>query len=91
MGVRRFAEIDRPLLLEAGLALGLATTTAQRLIENLRSRIVQATEALYTEYEEENAKVLSRQPRVPASMAGESRCLRTILHVVIKYMAKQIT
>lgn len=90
MGVRRFAEIDRPLLIEAGVALGLAKATAQRLLENLRSRIVQATEALYTEYDEENAKVLSRQPRVPASMAGESRCLSTILHVVIKHMAKQI-
>ncbi|MDO9024599.1 HipA domain-containing protein [Zwartia sp.] len=90
MGVRRFGEIDRSLLLEAGLALGLATATAQRLIENLRSRIVQAAEILYAEYEEENSKLLSRQPHVPASMAGETRCLRTILHVVIKQMAKQI-
>ncbi len=90
MGSRRFAEIDRRLLLEAGLALGLATATAERLIENLRGRIVQAAETLYAEYEDANTKLLSRQPYVPASMAGESRCLRTILHVVIKHMAKQI-
>jgi len=90
MGVRRFAEVDRPLLMEAGLALGLATATAQRLIENLRSRIVQTAETLYAEYEEENNKRLSRQQHVPATMAGESRCIRTILHVVIKHMSKQI-
>jgi serine/threonine-protein kinase HipA len=90
LGVKRFAEIDRPLLLEAGLALGLATATAQRLLENLRSRIVQTAETLYAEYEEANTKLLSRQPHVPVSMAGETRCLRTILHVVIKQIAKQI-
>jgi serine/threonine-protein kinase HipA len=78
------------LLLEAGLALGLATATAQRLLENLRSRIVQTAETLYAEYEEANTKLLSRQPHVPVSMAGETRCLRTILHVVIKQIAKQI-
>jgi serine/threonine-protein kinase HipA len=90
MGFRRFAEIDRRLLLESGLALGLAAATAQRLIENLRSRIVIAAETLYAEYEEANTKLLSHQPHVPLSMAGETRCLRTILHVVIKHMAKQI-
>lgn len=90
MGVRRFAEIDRPLLLEAGTALGLARTTAQRLIENLRSRIVSVTEALYVEYEQDTAKILLQQPQLSATMAGESRCLRTILHVVIKQMVQQI-
>lgn len=90
MGVRRFAQIDRSLLLKAGLSLGLGTATAQRLIENLRSRIVQASETLYAEYEEENKKRLSSQSNVSTSLAGESRCLRTILHVVIKHMAKQI-
>lgn len=90
MGVRRFAEIDRPLLLEAGTALGLARTTAQRLIENLRSRIVSVTEELYVEYEQDTAKILLQQPQLSATMAGESRCLRTILHVVIKQMVQQI-
>jgi hypothetical protein len=72
MGVRRNADINRQFLLEAGSALVLATATAQRLIENLLSRSVLVTEALYAEYEGENAKILRSQSQVPTTMAGES-------------------
>lgn len=91
LGVRRFSDINRQLLLESGVALGLAQATSQRLIENLSSRIIQASELLYAEYEEENTKTLKIVDKVPTTMAGESRCLRTILHTVIKQMVKQIT
>jgi serine/threonine-protein kinase HipA len=51
---------------------------------------LQAAEALYAEVEAENAKIASARPELSATMAGESRCLRTILHTVLKDMAKQI-
>ena len=70
--------------------MNLAKGTAQRLLENLRSRAVQEAEALYAEVEAENAKIASARPELSATMAGESRCLRAILHTVLKEMAKKI-
>lgn len=90
LGERHFSDINRTLLLEAGAALNLAKGTAERLLENLRSRAVQGAEALYAEVETENAQIAHARPELSATMAGESRCLRTILHTVVKEMAKQI-
>jgi len=89
-GVRHFSDINRGLLQEAGAALNLAKGTAERLLENLRSRAVQEAEVLYAEVEAENAQIAHAHPELSATMASESRCLRTILHTVIKVMTKQI-
>lgn len=90
LGVRHFSDIDRALLLEAGAVLNLAKGTAGRLLDNLCNRAVQEAEALYAEVETENARIVHARPDLSAALAGESRCLRTILHTVIKEMAKQI-
>jgi serine/threonine-protein kinase HipA len=90
LGVRHFSAINRGLLLKAGAALNLAKGTAERLLENLRSRVVQEAEVLYAEVETENAQIANARPDLSATMAGESRCLRAILHIVIKEMTKQI-
>lgn len=90
LGVRHFSDINHTLLLEAGASLNLAKGTAERLLENLRSRAVQAAEALYAEVEAENTQIIHARPELSATMGGESRCLRAIAHTVIKVMAKQI-
>ena len=90
LGVRHFSDIRRGLLLEAGVALNLVKGTAERLLENLRSRIVSEAEALYAEVEAENARIAYARPELAATMAGESRCVRAISHTVIKEMARQI-
>lgn len=90
LGVRHFSDINRGLLLEAGASLNLAKGTAERLIENLRSRAVQESVALYAEVDTENARIAQARPELSATMAGESRCLRAIVHTVLKAMAKQI-
>ena len=90
LGVRHFSDISRTLLLEAGASLNLAKGTAERLLENLRSRAVPEAEALYAEVEAENARIAYVHPDLSATMAGESRCLRTILHTVFKEMSKQV-
>lgn len=90
LGVRHFSDIRRGLLLEAGVALNLVKGTAERLLENLRSRIVSEAEALYAEVEAENARIAHARPELAATMAGESRCVRAISHTVIKEMARQI-
>ena len=90
LDVRRFANVNRELLLEAGAVMNLTQGTAERLLENLRGRIVLETEALYSEVEIENAEICRARRSLSATMAGETRCLRTILYNVIKEMARQI-
>jgi serine/threonine-protein kinase HipA len=90
LGVRYFSDINRALLLEAGASLNLAKGTAERLLEKLRFRAVQEAEVLYAEVEAENALIAHVRPELSATMAGESRCIRTILHTVLKEMVKQI-
>lgn len=90
LGVRHFSDIRRGLLLEAGAALHLAKGTAERLLENLRGRVVREAQALYAMVETENAQIAHARPELSATMAGEARCLRTILHAVIKEMAQRI-
>ena len=90
LGVRHFSDINRNLLLEAGAALNLAKGTAERLLENQRSRIEKAAGTLYAEVETENEQIVNQHPELAATMAGESRCLRTILHTAIKEMTGKI-
>ena len=90
LDVDHFSDIDRGVLLEAGAVLNLARGTAERLLENLRRRVVQEAQALYAEVEIENAQIADARPELAATLAGESRCLRTILHAIIKEMARQI-
>jgi serine/threonine-protein kinase HipA len=90
LGVRQFAGINRELLLEAGAALNIAKGTALRLLENLRSRAMREAEALYAEVESENDEVACERPELSATLAGETRCLRAILHIILKEMTEQI-
>ena len=90
LDVRRFSEITRNLMLEAGAVLNLAKGTAERLLSHLQGRIVQEAEALYTEVEAENAQIAHVRPALSATLAGEARCLRTIQHTVIKEMVNRL-
>lgn len=90
LGINQFAQVDRALLLEAGAVLKLAKGTAERLLAYLHSRIVPEAEALLAEVEAGNAQIAEARTVPPATMAGESRCLRTILHSVIVGMAAQL-
>ena len=90
LGEQHFANITRPLLLEAGAALNLAKGTAERLLENLRRRITQEAETLYAQFNTENEQLIQTHPRISATLAGEARCLRVILHSVIGEMVGRI-
>lgn len=63
--------------------------TQRPAIHGLCSRITQEAEVLYAEVEAENAGIANERPVLSATMAGEPRCRRTILHTVVKEMAKQ--
>jgi len=82
-GWTRLAEVDRRGLAEAGEAMRIKPNTVERLLDNLRSKIVGEAHALYAQIERENAELIERRPELAATLAGELRCLRAILHVVI--------
>ena len=90
LGLRHFSDISHGLLLEAGASLNLAKGTAERLLESLRGRATREAEALYAEVEAENARIAHARPELSATMAGESRCLRVVLHTVLEEMTRQI-
>jgi serine/threonine-protein kinase HipA len=90
LGLRHFSDISHGLLLEAGASLNLAKGTARRVLESLRSRATREAEALYAEVEAENARIAHARPELSATMAGESRCLRVVLHTVLEEMTRQI-
>ncbi len=91
LGERHFAALNRGLLLEAGAALGLARSTAERLLEQLRSRVQQEAEALSLKMEAENAALAKARPELAATLAGEARCLRAVVHTVIKEMVRRLS
>ena len=82
-GRARIAEIDRQCLMEAGEAMRIKPATVARLLNSLKSRIVGEAQALYAQVERENAELIAQRPELTATFAGELRCLRSILHMVI--------
>lgn len=90
MDVRYISEVNRALLIRAGAELNVAKATAERLLDNLCRKIVSETEALYAEFENENAALAQQNSELRATLAGESRCLRTIQHTVIREMAQKL-
>lgn len=90
LGANRFTEINRLLLIDAAAVLKISKGTAIRLIDNLCNRIESESLTLYTEIQNDNGNIIQTRPELSATMAGESRCLRTILHVVIKEMVQKL-
>ncbi|WP_238996031.1 hypothetical protein [Azotobacter chroococcum] len=82
-GRARIAEIDRQCLLEAGEAMRIKPATVARLMDSLKDKIAGEARALYAQVERENAELIAQRPELATTLAGELRCLRTILHVVL--------
>jgi serine/threonine-protein kinase HipA len=87
---RRFNQLNRAILIQAAQIMGIQRSTAERLLEAQRSRINVAAEELYRDFELEVAKLGQARPELRATLAGESRCLRAIIHVVIRTMIEKL-
>lgn len=88
LDARRFAEVDRQLMIAAGVELGLNRGTAERLLDECRRRIVPAAEHVYAAFE---ARTGEAGLQSPATRAGEARCLRAIIHAVIREMTERLS
>lgn len=90
LGAGLFKEVDRALLLAAGTALGLGKSTAERLLEHLRARIVAEANAATAELEADNARLVDAQPDLAMRLGAETRCVRAIVHTILAATAKQL-
>jgi serine/threonine-protein kinase HipA len=71
--------------------LNLKRGTADRVLESLRGRVVAEAQALCAEVEAENAEIVRQRPELASTVAGEIRCVRAIVHTVLKERVKQIS
>ena len=76
----RFAELTFDKLVEAGQALGLQKPVAERQIRQQRDKIADVAEQLY-------GASLENEPE---ASPAEQRCMRGIIHAVIKPMVQQL-
>lgn len=91
LGVNRFDDVDRKLMLHAGAVLNLTSATAGRILENLRCRIENEATKLYDLTQADNALILKDQPDLAATMISEAHALRSIQYAIIKDMARRLT
>lgn len=89
-GKKTFQELSRSTLLEAGKELGLGKDVAIRLLNAQTERIEKAASEVVAGIEAENAQLLETRPALAATFAGELRCLRAVLEVVIRGMVAQL-
>ena len=85
-GKRSFHELSRSTLLDAGRELGLSKGVAVRILDAQVYRIEQEARSLLAEIEAENARLLESRAQLASTFAGEMRCLRAVLEVVIRDM-----
>lgn len=86
----RFSQIDRRVMLQAASVLGIQRATAERLLAYQRDRILGAAEELYRQFDSEVSHLLLHRPDLGPTLAGEGRCLRSIIHTVIKEMVLRL-
>ncbi|EKS67594.1 MULTISPECIES: HipA domain-containing protein [Caballeronia] len=90
LGARYYDDFDRALMLRAGEVLGIARTTAERLLDALAGSIVRAAADLYARVEEKNAALLAERPGLAATLGGELMCLRVIRYTIIEDMTRKL-
>ncbi len=90
LGITHFSDVSHALLLEAGGVLGIRPSQARRLLQVQRDRIVDEATRLLAEVEADVEELARQRPDLAPTLTGELRCLRGMLHVVIREMAQQL-
>ncbi|WP_249679093.1 HipA domain-containing protein [Pseudomonas abieticivorans] len=88
-GTSRMVDQTAARLIEAGQVMGLSQATATRQLAAMGKAIKEQAEQLLTEVEQGNGKLLEQRPELAATFAGEMRCLRAIVYVIIRDMCAQ--
>lgn len=90
LDVHHFSDVSRSLMLSAAGKLGLTKGTAERMLADLVKRTLTEAAMLYAEFEAESDALVQARPELATTIAGEARCLRTILHTIVKEMSRQL-
>ncbi|MSP97016.1 MAG: type II toxin-antitoxin system HipA family toxin [Betaproteobacteria bacterium] len=90
-GRTTFGELTRASILEAAAVLGLAAETANRLLNAQLNRIETLGGELLTTLAAENARLVAERGELAATFAGETRCLRAILKIIIRDMVAKLS
>lgn len=88
-----FGKVTRTHVVAAGRALGLAKTTAERLLQDLAKGVQAATERLMAEIQRETNDMVAASPDPKAARAhveGEMRMLRAVQHIVLREMTGRL-
>lgn len=88
---RRFGELNRFTVLDAGRALGLSGTTATRIVERLCKHLPALAANLVANAAAENMALVATQPELAPRLGGEMRCLRALQHAVVLEMVRRLT
>ncbi|WP_439888273.1 HipA domain-containing protein [Pseudomonas sp. MBLB4123] len=86
----RITRLNRTNLVAAGEAMGLKARVAQASIDKMTSGIQIAAAQLLEQVILDNQKLSQEKPALQATLAGETRCLRAIVSIVIGEMSKQL-
>lgn len=89
-GAETVSDISRAVLLEAGRRLGLNKATATRLLDYQLDRILAAAQELYEQMLVENKDQLVASAQQGVRIEAENRCIRTVIHNIIKPMVVQL-
>lgn len=86
-GARTFADVSRPILIDAGRMLGLAEETAKRELDRMTQHILPAADRLLDAIEVDNAAL---PPQLQPGLARERQVLRAIRHIILQEMATKL-
>lgn len=89
-GRTTFGELTRATIVEAAAVLGINGETANRLLNAQLSRIGAHADELLSAIAAENTRLVAERGELAATFAGEMRCLRAIVNVVIRDMVARI-
>ncbi|AWH15984.1 type II toxin-antitoxin system HipA family toxin [Stenotrophomonas sp. ZAC14D2_NAIMI4_7] len=89
LGMQHFHTLRFDDLVAAGVALGLPPQLATRRLSDQVERIGTEARALYAQVQQDNAAWLQRFD-MGATLEGEAHLLRTLIHVVIDEMVRQL-
>ncbi|WP_137885779.1 HipA domain-containing protein [Pseudomonas sp. 2FE] len=87
----RIANLNRQQLLAAGEALGIKQATAGSQLAKLVKGVREHSQAMLGEVEQANRAIAEQRPELRATLAGEMRCLRAIVTIVIAEMSEQLS
>lgn len=75
-------------LIDAAQTMGIPEAAARRQLVSMRKNILEQASLILEEVQQENSNLLRERPELAATFAGEMRCLRAIVHVVIQDMCR---